>query len=244
MLAYWLTACAVAAGPVRVFFVPHSHEDPGWTQTIDEYYNGYDATHYGVKAIYDSVTAELAVHPHRRFLSVEMLFFSRWWGDPNTTDAQRATWRRLLARGQVEFATGGWVMHDEIASMYDADINQMTLGHRWIADTFGEVHVPQHAWHIDEQGHVGATAALFARMGFETLTPNRVPQPVKDRMQAQRGLAFEWDGLGGAVTAQGQSGTILTQLLDFYGYCCPNVPRHTYYWDDYTYWGKGGGGRR
>ena len=26
--------------PVRVMIVPHSHEDPGWTQTIDEYYNG------------------------------------------------------------------------------------------------------------------------------------------------------------------------------------------------------------
>ena len=31
---------AVPPVPVRVMLVPHSHEDPGWTQTIDEYYNG------------------------------------------------------------------------------------------------------------------------------------------------------------------------------------------------------------
>lgn len=48
---------------VRVIVLPHSHEDPGWTQTIDEYYHGgYEYRHYGVKAIYDSVTAELCMH--------------------------------------------------------------------------------------------------------------------------------------------------------------------------------------
>ena len=45
---------------VRVIVLPHSHEDPGWTHTINEYYHGgYEYKHYGVKTIYDSVTAEL-----------------------------------------------------------------------------------------------------------------------------------------------------------------------------------------
>ena len=39
----------------------------------------YDATHYGVKRIYDSVLSALASHPHRKFIPVEILFLSRWW---------------------------------------------------------------------------------------------------------------------------------------------------------------------
>ena len=35
----------------RVMLIPHSHEDPGWTQTIDEYYTGYDKYHYGVRPL-------------------------------------------------------------------------------------------------------------------------------------------------------------------------------------------------
>jgi hypothetical protein len=227
---------AAAPSTVRVMLLPHSHEDPGWTQTIDEYYHGYDANHYGVKAIYDSVVSELATHKHRRFISVEMLFFNRWWTDKNTSDAQRATWRALLARGQVEFATAGWVMHDEIASMWDADINQMAYGHRWVAETFGPEHLPKHAWHIDEQGHVGATATLLARMGFETLTPNRISEALKDELQASRRLGFVWEGLPdrhlvertrratpAAAEWTAQPSSIPTQLLDYFGYCCPNV---------------------
>jgi len=51
-------------------------------------------------------------------------------------------------------------MHDEIASHFAADINQMTLGHKWINDNLGADFLPRNAWHIDEQGHVAATAAL------------------------------------------------------------------------------------
>jgi hypothetical protein len=45
----------------------------------------------------------------RTFIVVETLFFSMWWEDPFTTDAQRAQFRKLLQSKQVEFVNGGWV---------------------------------------------------------------------------------------------------------------------------------------
>ena len=91
-----LSSAASKAPLVRVFVVPHTHDDPGWQQTIDEYYDpytapdtpGHDASHYGqyhygVKGIYDNVTALLseptAAGRARTFIVVETLFFSMWW---------------------------------------------------------------------------------------------------------------------------------------------------------------------
>ena len=111
LLAALLLTLTPAVAPnktplVRVFVLPHTHDDPGWQQTIDEYYNPYTAPddpahdgihygkyHYGVKAIYDNVTALLSeptpAGRNRTFIVVETLFFSMWWEDPATSNAQR-----------------------------------------------------------------------------------------------------------------------------------------------------------
>jgi len=71
---------------VRVMLIPHTHDDPGWTATIEEYYNGgYEYKHYGVRAIYNSVLSELLKDSRRKFIAVEIAFFSMWWTDPLTT---------------------------------------------------------------------------------------------------------------------------------------------------------------
>ena len=128
-------------------------------------------------------------------------------------------------------------MQDEIASNYDADINQMTLGHKWLVDNFGLEHAPRVAWHIDPQGHVGATAARFAAMGFDAFVPNRVPNPVKAKLLQTKQLEFVWDGMATEMPASRQAGSrIFTHVLDAYGYNPPNSPRNLYFFDDYTYW--------
>ena len=192
-----------------------------------------------MKAIYDNVTALLSepAGRHRTFIVVETLFFSMWWEDPTTTDRQRAQFRQLLQNGQVEFVNGGWVMQDEISTMYDADINQMTLGHKWLVDNFGREHIPHVAWHIDPQGHVGATAARFAAMGFDAFVPNRIPAPLKQQLQKTQGLEFIWDGMAAQTSADRRADAqIFTHVLDEFGYDPPNIPRNLYFFDDYSYW--------
>lgn len=81
--------------------------------------------------------------------------------------------------GRLEFANGGWVMNDEAATHYGAIIDQMTLGLRFLENTFGKDGRPRVAWHIDPFGHSREQASLFAqvpsqplwRCPFEALTP-------------------------------------------------------------------------
>jgi hypothetical protein len=56
-----------------------------------------------------------------------------------------------------------------------ADIEQMTLGHKWINDTFGSKFLPRIGWQIDAQGNLGSQAAMMALIGFDAHVPNRIP---------------------------------------------------------------------
>lgn len=52
----------------------------------------------------------------------------------------------LVASGQLSFANGGYVQHDEAASHYVAMIDQTTRGHRCLCCCGGLGHVGQRLW--------------------------------------------------------------------------------------------------
>ena len=109
---------ALAGEPLHVFVVPHTHDDTGWQQTVDEYFINE------VKWILDSVTAALGRsrsdddprYPKRIFSYVEMAFFERWWREQ--TDATKNRTRALVSTGLLEFNLAGWCMNDEAAPTY------------------------------------------------------------------------------------------------------------------------------
>lgn len=110
--------------------------------------------------------ASLAANPKRKFIFVEIAFFSRfvghfflitqrWWREQD--DETKAITKQLIANGQLEFinagtlfypmqVTQGWVMNDEAAVTATDVIDQMTLGHDFIFNEFG--FVPTVGWHI------------------------------------------------------------------------------------------------
>lgn len=55
-------------------------------------------------------------------------------------------------------------MNDEAATHYGAIVDQMTLGLRFLQDTFGDNGHPRVAWHIDPFGHSREQASLFAQV--------------------------------------------------------------------------------
>lgn len=169
--------CAWAAGyktcpkvkpdMLNVHLVPHTHDDVGWLKTVDQYFYGIynNIQPAGVQYILDSVISSLLANPTRRFIYVEIAFFSRWWHQQ--TNATQKIVRELVRQGRLEFANGGWVMNDEATTHYGAIIDQMTLGLRFLEETFGSDGRPRVAWHIDPFGHSREQASLFAQMGFD-----------------------------------------------------------------------------
>jgi alpha-mannosidase len=157
--------------------IPHSHQDCGWLKTIDQYFYGQNASIYnvGVQYVYDSVVAALASDPRRRFVAVEMAFFSRWYYQQPL--AARAQVQVLVASGQLSFANGGWCMHDEAASHWLSQVEQTTLGHRFLKAEFNVA--PTVAWQIDPFGHSATQAALLtAEAGFDALFFGRIDYQV------------------------------------------------------------------
>uniref|UniRef100_A0A8C9GPD5 Lysosomal alpha-mannosidase n=1 Tax=Piliocolobus tephrosceles TaxID=591936 RepID=A0A8C9GPD5_9PRIM len=161
------TCPTVQPNMLNVHLVPHTHDDVGWLKTVDQYFYGIknDIQHAGVQYILDSVISALLADPTRRFIYVEIAFFSRWWHQQ--TNAMQEVVRDLVRQGRLEFANGGWVMNDEAATHYGAIVDQMTLGLRFLEDTFGSDGRPRVAWHIDPFGHSREQASLFAQMGFD-----------------------------------------------------------------------------
>ncbi|KAB0404857.1 hypothetical protein E2I00_001647, partial [Balaenoptera physalus] len=214
---------------LNVHLVAHTHDDVGWLKTVDQYFYGIqnDVQHAGVQYILDSVISSLLAEPTRRFIYVEIAFFSRWWRQQ--TNATQEIVRDLVRQGlgmqagllvpasptpapllaltadldfappgtgRLEFANGGWVMNDEAATHYGAIIDQMTLGLRFLEDTFGSDGRPRVAWHIDPFGHSREQASLFAqaaeRMGFDGFFFGRLDyqdkSARKEKMEMEQGV--------------------------------------------------------
>uniref|UniRef100_A0A8C1WBM4 Alpha-mannosidase n=1 Tax=Cyprinus carpio TaxID=7962 RepID=A0A8C1WBM4_CYPCA len=177
---------------LNVHLVPHTHDDVGWLKTVDQYYYGdrNNIQHAGVQYILDSVIDQLQKDPARRFIYVETAFFYRWWKQQNQSTQRIVT--QLVNEGRLEFINGGWCMSDEATTHYSAVIDQMTLGLRFLNDTFGECGRPRVAWHIDPFGHAREHASIFAQMGYDGFFFGRLDYQDKARRMKTKEMEMLW----------------------------------------------------
>ncbi|XP_064486675.1 lysosomal alpha-mannosidase-like isoform X2 [Ornithodoros turicata] len=169
---------------INVHITPHSHNDAGWIQTLKQIYE------HSVSYIYTNSIDALLQNRQRRYVSAENVFFSRWWTEQSPE--QRQAVRKLVTSGRLQFVGGGWVQNDEACTHYTAIIDQMTLGLRFLNETFGECGRPTVAWQADPFGHSRNQANLFALMGFDGLMLGRISMEEVEKRHLAKEMLFVW----------------------------------------------------
>jgi alpha-mannosidase II len=170
--------------PLNVFVLPHSHCDPGWIKTFDEYFQQQ------TKHILTTVVTALQLNPKRKFIWAEISYFE-WWYREQEEPVKQAV-KLLLQRNQLEFVTGGWVQPDEANTELYAMEVQLQEGHDWIKETFGEEYIPQFGWSIDPFGYSPTMAYLLEKYGFKGMLIQRVHYAVKKELAQKQHLEFMW----------------------------------------------------
>ena len=194
-LTCWLALLAIlpAVLSLTVHLVPHTHDDVGWLKTVDQYFVGSNNTlqHASVNNLLTAVVAALKRNPERKFVYAEQAFFQRWWR--RQSDDTKATVRKFVRSGQLEFVNGGWCMHDEAGVHYVDMIDQTTLGHQYILSEFGAHANPTIGWQVDPFGHSATQAALLsAEVGFDALFFGRIDYQDHAWRVAAHEMQFNW----------------------------------------------------
>ena len=198
-------------GKLRIFVMPHSHNDPGWIKTFDRYFREQTTN------ILTTVHRALLKDPLRKFIWAEISYFEWWWREQPAK--VRKEFRGLLRRRQFEFVTGGWVMPDEANSNLYALETQLDEGHAWLRKTFGESSIPKYGWSIDPFGYSPTTPYLLKKRGFKGTLIQRVHYAVKTEFAKKRTLEFSWRQ---TWDDEGKF-DLFTHLMPFYSYDVPHT---------------------
>uniref|UniRef100_A0AAF5PSH8 Alpha-mannosidase n=3 Tax=Wuchereria bancrofti TaxID=6293 RepID=A0AAF5PSH8_WUCBA len=197
---------------LEVIVVPHSHNDPGWIRTFEEYYEIH------TRNILNNMLNYLQKMDEMRFVYAEMSFFERWWTEID--EEKRKLVKGLLKSQKLEILTGGWVMPDEANSHYYGLISQLMEGHEWIRNHIGEDYKPKNHWSIDPFG-LSPTVSYFMKLSnFSNGVLQRVHYSVKKYLAERKELEFMWRQLWGN---RDNSTDFATHVMPFFSYDIPHT---------------------
>ncbi|CAF0850007.1 unnamed protein product [Brachionus calyciflorus] len=194
---------------LNIILMPHSHNDPGWLNTFQEYFNS------ATRGIIDTIVETLIQKQDRKFIWAEMSYLQLWWNQ--ASDDMKSKMKKLiLETKQLEIVTGGWVMADEANTYYYAVIDQLIEGHEWLKNNIDPTFRPVHAYANDPFGYSSTMPYILTEMGFDSMMIQRVHYHLKKYLARENKLEFYWKQFWSKES-------ILTHLTPFVLYDVPNT---------------------
>ncbi|XP_011209289.2 alpha-mannosidase 2 [Bactrocera dorsalis] len=192
--------------PLKIFVVPHSHNDPGWLKTFVNYFQSDS------RQILNLIVTKMQEYTDMTFIWSEISFLQLWWDQAHPTK-QRAL-KKLIKSGRFEITTGGWVMTDEANVHLYAMLDQLIEGHQWLRNNLNVT--PTVGWSIDPFGHGSTVPYLLSGSNFEGAIIQRIHYAWKQWFARQQKGDFMWTPYwqqrGKAPTERGR---LLTHNMPF-----------------------------
>ena len=167
---------------VYVHVIPWTHVDPGYKSSYTNSFN----VHIG--KILTSVVNALSAKPSRRFIWPETCILQRWYANAN--DAMKEALKKVIANGQLEIVTGGWIMADESLSHYETMLEELTEGHDWLIRALGVR--PTVGFSVDAIGHSPVMSYILKKSGIKGTVINKIHYAYKKELAKNRALEFMW----------------------------------------------------
>ena len=187
---------------INIHVIPHTHMDPGWLNTPEEYY-----FNERIEDIFDTMLNSLLKDKKKTFVINEIFYFLKWY---NSKDKKaQSKMKQLINKKRVEFVSGGYVVNDEATPLYYNIMDQIRIGHQFLQEEFGII--PKTGWYIDSFGHSAANAHILSKLNYENLVLGRLHYDYLDLLKDNQNIEFYW--------APFSNKSILTHILPLhYGF--------------------------